>query len=84
MNNTEKNKIKEKIINTEYMIWLENFTEKINSFSDDGWQYFSDKYPEQYKDKILIEDKEKINNLKNFYEFINTYFKIKFDTNLPI
>ena len=75
MNNTEENKIKEKTINSEYMIWLENFTEKINSFSDDGWHYFSDKYPEQYKDKILTEDKEKINNLKNFYEFINTYFK---------
>ena len=60
-------KRKEIFSNTDYMMWLENFTTYHPSFSDDNWLYF----PE----KISKEDNEKVNNLSLLYEGIEIYAK---------
>ena len=37
-------KIQEMLSNTNYIIWLENFTKKYLSFFDDDWFYCPEKY----------------------------------------
>lgn len=56
---------KEMLSNTKYIEWLEKFTSKHPSFSDDDWLYF----PE----KITKQDNDNINDLNLFYDVIDNY-----------
>lgn len=53
------------ISNTEYILWLENFTVVNPSFEEDSWLY----YPE----KISKEDSERVNELCCFFNGITKY-----------
>ena len=66
----EKEKINNKKFNimksnTEYLIWLEKFTNKYPNFSDEDWLY----HPE----KISEEDLKNVNDLNILYEIIECY-----------
>lgn len=45
----ETNKL---ISNSEYMLWLENFTNNINKFCDDDWIYFPNELPEKDRENV--------------------------------
>ena len=58
-------KPKEIVSNSEYILWLEKFTEKYPSFSDDDWLY--------KEDEISKEDKMKVYDLQFFIKEIDDY-----------
>jgi len=53
------------VSNTEYILWLENFTITNPSFGDDNWLY----YPE----KISKEDSKRVSELCSFFKGITQY-----------
>lgn len=66
INQKEKEKnIKTMMSNTDYLFWLDRFTQDKEVFYDDQWLYFSD--------KINDSDKKNVEKLKLFYEGIDEY-----------
>ncbi len=63
--NVKSEKIKILMSNTNYLEWLNQFTQDKEGFSDNDWLYF----PEQISDS----DKENVEKLCLFYEGINGY-----------
>ena len=57
--------VKTLISNTEYILWLENFTISNPAFEDDTWLYQSD--------EISKEDSERVDELNSFFEGIMEY-----------
>ena len=58
---------KELMSNTEYIKWLDEFTQDKDGFSDDDWLYFPEKIEES--------DKNNVEKLNIFYEGIKQYAK---------
>ena len=58
---------KELMSNTEYIKWLDAFTQDKDGFSDDDWLYFPEKIEES--------DKKNVEKLNIFYEGIDDYAK---------
>lgn len=63
--NAKNIKMQEMLSNTDYIKWLDKFTIKHSSFTDDDWLYFHK--------KISKEDLEKVNDLHLMYRGIEKY-----------
>lgn len=61
----KEERIQEMMSNTDYIKWLDSFTIKHQSFSDNDWLYC--------EEEISKEDYEKVNNLHLMYSGIETY-----------
>lgn len=71
----QASKMKKIMSSTDYIEWLDRFTQNIGGFSDDNWLYC----PE----KIDDEDRKKVENLGLFYEGIREYAKRQFINPTP-